>query len=222
VQGRLERSLRIGWLESARDQAQGLLSTFDERDVFEPALDLAPLAALQGAGTTHVVIEGHVLQRHEESGQPLVSDAALCEFLKYKEVVLRNIACEVFKVLAELIDHYEDWRALAEGLEGEADCARGTVSASMYERAFHAGRHAGAPVGMCAASEGAGNRFADRFALCGGCRSDEPSACHAEGAPARLDQSQQPRLGSPECILSIYAYLVTIGAEERMHEEREA
>jgi hypothetical protein len=73
-----------------------------------------------------------VLQGHEESGQTLVSGAAFCEFLKYKEVVLRDIACEVFKVLAELVDHYEDWRVLAQGLEGEAKCARGTVSASLY------------------------------------------------------------------------------------------
>jgi hypothetical protein len=73
-----------------------------------------------------------VLQGHQESGQPLASGAPLCEFLKYKEVVLSNIAGEMFQVLAELIDHYKDWRVLAERLEGEAECARGTVSASMH------------------------------------------------------------------------------------------
>ena len=82
-------------------------------DVFEPALDLAPLPALQGAGATNVVIEGHVLQGQEQCGRPCFPVQRSASSWSTKRSSSAAFLGEIFEVLAELVDHDEDRRVLA-------------------------------------------------------------------------------------------------------------
>jgi hypothetical protein len=76
--------------------------------------------ALHGARTSDVVIKGQVLHGKKQSWKAALPCAALGNFLEREEVVVRGISCEIFEILAELVDLNQDGRMLAKGLKGKS------------------------------------------------------------------------------------------------------
>jgi len=91
--------------DSAGDQPQRLLGSLKERNILEAAGDLPPLPSLGDRGSTHVVVEGEVLQGDEQDRLLLGSEFG--DLLQDEEVGFgadRGLSGEVLQGLAELVE----------------------------------------------------------------------------------------------------------------------
>lgn len=163
-----ERRAGVVVVEGGGDQPQGLVGRVKEGDVFEAALDLAPLPPLRCAGAAYVVVEGEVLQGQQQRGVPTAARGApFRELLQDEQVAGLRVSREMLEVFPELVEHDHDRGVLGKRIEELPEAAGGWLGERPQRSGADGRGRPALPSGSDRRVEGAQDGTGSRFGLRG-------------------------------------------------------